>query len=117
MSRHCISCDSPLTGRSDKKFCNYNCRSEFNNQLNRDRNMLMRKINKILNQNRIILRRFYVQEDLVLTSSILSAAGFNFKYFSHQETDTEGTVYIFCYEYGYANINKKQISLKNCRHT
>ena len=112
MNNYCIACDTLITGRSDKKFCNDNCRSDYNNQVNKDRDFLMRKINKILKRNRAILARFFLQENILLNTSILAAAGFDFNYYTHREKDGISNCYTYCYEYGYAKSRVHQIVLK-----
>lgn len=112
MTNYCIACETPLTGRSDKKFCNNNCRSEFNNQINKDRDFLMRKINRILKRNKLILSRFFLQDNITLDTGILLAAGFDFNYYTHMEKDRMGNLYIYCYEYGYTKGKEHKITLK-----
>jgi len=48
MPRLCLACNEPLMGRSDKKFCDDQCRNDYNNKLNSDENNFMRKNRKIL---------------------------------------------------------------------
>ena len=112
MNNYCIACETLITGRSDKKFCNNNCRSDYNNQVNKDRDFLMRRINKILKRNKLILSRFFLQEKLSLNTSILTAAGFDFNYYTHREKDEMGNLYTYCYEYGYAIGKEHKIMLK-----
>lgn len=112
MSKYCIACESVITGRSDKKFCDNNCRSDFNNQINKNRDFLMRKINKILKRNKLILGRFFVQENIALDTSILAAAGFDFNYYTHMEKDKQGNLYTYCYEYGYWKGKEHKITLR-----
>jgi len=46
--RYCLECGEPLIGRSDKKFCDDQCRNAYNNKLNRDHINLYRNINNKL---------------------------------------------------------------------
>jgi hypothetical protein len=48
MNRFCLDCQEPLIGRSDKKFCNDACRSNFNNKLKTQDQNYVRRINAIL---------------------------------------------------------------------
>lgn len=112
MEKYCLACGTLITGRIDKKFCDHYCRSEFNNSINKGKNMWMRKINKILNRNKLILEKFVARKKLSLTVDILTAAGFDFRYYTHQETDEEDMKYIFCYEYGYRIEKGKEVRLK-----
>ena len=112
MNNYCIACQTLITGRSDKKFCNNNCRSDFNNQVNKGRDLLMRQINKILKRNKLILARFFLQDDVILTTSILTAAGFDFRYYTHKEKDELGNLYTYCYDYGYLKGKEQKIIMK-----
>lgn len=44
----CLSCEEPITGRIDKKFCSDYCRSTYNNRLNSDATKIVRNINNRL---------------------------------------------------------------------
>jgi len=44
--RLCLDCGEAIRGRADKKFCNDQCRSNYNNQLNNDSHNLVRNTNK-----------------------------------------------------------------------
>ena len=43
-----MECQTPLIGRIDKKFCNDMCRNSYNNNINKDANEYVRKVNVIL---------------------------------------------------------------------
>lgn len=112
MNKHCAACGAVISGRIDKKFCDHYCRSDFNNTITREKTQLVRLINKILNENRVILEKFYTRKKAELTTDILIAAGFDFNYFTHREIDEEGLDHFFCYEYGYTKVTEKKILLK-----
>jgi hypothetical protein len=101
--KKCAECSRPLKGRVDKKFCDDSCRNSYNNRLNSDSNSYVRSINNTLRKNRRILEETLpVTGGMVkITRSKLMEKGFAFKYFTHTYTNKKGTVYCFCYEYGY----------------
>ena len=111
MNRYCKDCSKLLKGRIDKKFCNDSCRSNYNNQLNRNEDEALKMVNKILRKNKNILKHFYEGTQLELTNDMLTALDFNFKFATHQENDNEGKTYTYCYEYGYYSA-EEQIKLK-----
>src|SRR5262245_21380381 len=101
--RTCLACGEPLKGRTDKKFCDDYCRNSYHNKLNSDDNNYVRNVNNILRRNRRILEDFIPagQETAKTPKSKLHEKGFQFKYFTNTYTNKKGTVYYFCYEYGY----------------
>lgn len=103
----CLTCNKPLKGRTDKKFCDDYCRSSFNNQLNSDNTVLVKLINSVLKKNRRILERVLSgKEDLVKTTrQKLSEKGFSFKYFTHNYINKKGDTYFFVYEFGYLSLD------------
>ncbi len=102
-ARNCLSCDKPLKGRSDKKFCDDYCRNNFNNHLKGEEGPLVRSINKILRKNRKLLEALIQPDERTAKSlkGILIERGFDFRYFTNLFTNKKGFTYFFCYEYGY----------------
>ena len=56
MKRKCVYCAHLISGRSDKKFCGDSCRNSYNNDKNRDRNLLVKKFHQRLVSNRMAAR-------------------------------------------------------------
>ena len=109
-TRNCLNCNEPLKGRIDKKFCDDQCRTIFNNRLNHDSTTFLKNINSILKRNRKILH------ELLSTSSEgkikvyekkLSDKGFNFNYHTYIYKTKTGNMYNFCYEYGYLKLENE----------
>ena len=103
IDRQCHWCDKPIRGRSDKKFCDDSCRNAFNNHRTVGEYNLVRNINHALVRNRRILSRFLPEQEQVSRTSRekLLEQGFQFKYCTHMQRDTNGEPYFFCYDYGY----------------
>ena len=101
----CLECGEPLKGRADKKFCDDQCRSNYNNKMNSDVTAEMRNINNILRKNRRILDSV-VKDDGKgkISKAKLNDKGFNFKYFTQTHTTQKGSTYKLCYDYGYLPI-------------
>jgi len=51
----CLHCNKELIGRADKKFCDKQCRNDYNNTQNVTTNNYIRKVNRIIKKNRNIL--------------------------------------------------------------
>ncbi|MDQ6755806.1 MAG: DUF2116 family Zn-ribbon domain-containing protein [Bacteroidota bacterium] len=101
--KHCLNCDKPVKGRTDKKFCDDYCRNNYNNQLKSNTINLVRNVNNALGKNRRILEDMFAEgEDMAKTNkSKLLQKGFQFKYLTHTYTNKKGNVYFFCYDLGY----------------
>ncbi len=56
--RYCLSCQKELKGRSDKKFCDAQCRSIFHNKNRPPHELTIHKINSSLRKNRMLLAHF-----------------------------------------------------------
>lgn len=111
MLKNCLSCNKPLKGRTDKKFCDDYCRNAFNNHLKAADNNLLRNINNVLRKNRRILGELLADAQRATSRQAKKASrekllelGFQFKYFTHTYTNPKGNVYHYCYEYGYLTL-------------
>ncbi|MFI5218609.1 MAG: hypothetical protein ACHQNT_03895 [Bacteroidia bacterium] len=101
----CLECGEPLKGRADKKFCDDQCRSNYNNKMNSDVTAEMRNINNILRKNRRILDSVVKADGKgKISKAKLQDKGFNFKYFTHTHTTQKGALYKLCYDYGYLPV-------------
>ncbi|MGE0567535.1 MAG: hypothetical protein AB7O73_06260 [Bacteroidia bacterium] len=101
----CLECGEAIRGRSDKKFCDDNCRNNYNNKLNSDENNFVRNINNILRKNRRILKEFIGDSDMVKVSKQrLLDKQFNFLYHTHLINTKNNTTYYYSYEFGYLEL-------------
>ena len=81
MASNCKECGKPLIGRIDKKFCNDQCRFQYNNKKKRVHESAILNINQQLRKNRTIHRT------------------------------EKGLTYYFNYDYGYMLIEDEKIVL------
>ncbi len=107
----CTSCQQPIRGRADKKFCNDYCRNTHHNQQNSDVNNGIRNINHCLLRNRRVLETVINPATQIGKTSrqYLQNKGFSFRYFTHCQFNKKGSLYYFCYEYGYRMLEKEQV--------
>lgn len=103
----CLSCEKPVKGRSDKKFCDDYCRAAFNNDLKSASNNLVRNVNNALGKNRRILESLLPQGDATAKTNHdkLIEKGFQFKYHTSIYKAKNGNTYFYCYEYGYLPLD------------
>jgi len=101
--RLCLTCNKPVKGRTDKKFCDDYCRNNYNNQLKSTTTNLVRNINNALGKNRRILENLLGtgEEIAKTTRNKLLQKGFQFQYITHTYTNKKGNTYFFCYDIGY----------------
>ena len=111
MKRLCLDCASQVVGRSDKKFCDDACRSNYNNKLKSDDLSYIRKVNAILKKNRDILEYHNPEGKVRINIKKLQSKGFNFDYSTSSYKTTKGDVYYFCYEYGYLSLPPDDVLL------
>ncbi len=107
--RKCLTCDTILRGRVDKKFCNDYCRNNYNNQQKAkgSNSEIVRSINKALLKNKKILESI-LREDEEKTSvskDKLLRLGYQFKYQTHHYTTKAGKTYYYCYDHGYLPLD------------
>lgn len=102
--RKCPECGDDFQGRADKRFCSDQCRNTHNNRNNSDITNQVRNINRILKKNRRILEGLISGGKVKTNRNKLNELGFNFNYFTSILKTQKGTVYYFCYEYGYLSL-------------
>ena len=99
--RHCDYCGKELSGRSDKRFCDAECRNGYHNHHAAVSDAFMRRVNKILRKNRRILAELNPDGKATVHVDRLVDRGFSFNYFTHTYETKAGATYRYCYEYGY----------------
>ena len=110
-TKYCLHCSKNLIGRSDKKFCNYHCRSEFNNKRARkkEQHLSIKRINSILQNNREILFSLIKGKNKIkIESSCLESYGFHFNFHTHTISIKEITK-VYCYDVGYIKKDEKEV--------
>lgn len=109
---NCQYCQAALQGRADKKFCDDQCRTAYNNQF-RGEPPIIREINKTLRKNRKILEQLIPAEfgKARVSHRKLIEAGYDFSYHTHALVTKAGAHYYFCYDYGYLKIEDEVFML------
>jgi len=101
----CLECGEPIKGRLDKKFCDDQCRSNYNNKANSDATAEVRNINNALRKNRRILESVVNKDGKGrISRAKLLEEGFNFKYITQLHNTKANTTYKLCYDYGYMPV-------------
>lgn len=100
--KECLNCSKELEGRTDKKFCDPQCKSAY--QYQKEKESPERFYNKVDNQlklNRKILKEYNKGGKVTIRSKVLLDLGFDPKYFTHYWKNQKGDVYLFVYEFGF----------------
>lgn len=101
-SKKCLTCSDSFMGRSDKKFCSDYCRNTYNNQMNKDANALVKRVNHTLRKNRRILESILSDEggNVRVKKKILMKQGFDFNYYTNRYQTKYGKEYLYNYDFG-----------------
>jgi len=105
MEKLCLDCNETLRGRSDKKFCDDQCRSNFNNRMKAGQQCCIRPVNSILRKNHSILSKICIGEKIRIKKDVLLRNGFNPDYHTHLHQVQNGNTYFFCYDYGILKLD------------
>ena len=109
--RLCLDCGGVLHGRVDKKFCDDQCRSNYNNRLNSESNAHVKHINSILKRNRKILEEFNSLGKVRVMKQKLLSKGFDFSYLTSFYKSGVENIYCFCYDQGYTLLENDEVLL------
>lgn len=97
----CAECGADLHGRSDKKFCDDQCRSTFNNKTYAQDLQSVRQVNSILLSNRRILKELSEDCGAAVGWSLLMSKGFNPVYCTGVKKSINAEPIFQCYEYSW----------------
>jgi len=103
MEKQCLFCNKRLIGRSDKLFCNVECKNNYHNINSSDAEKALKRITKILKANREILKEVLASETTVKTTmEKLEGKGYEREYLSHiKEVGAKKRKYYYVIDYGY----------------
>jgi hypothetical protein len=104
--RYCIECGQRIAGRSDKKFCNDQCRTAWHNKLKCEEYDQIKTTNNILIRNRRILAELIAVGRKEIRTETLTKLGFQFDYFTRAQKERNGHQSHFCYDVGYMPVSK-----------
>ena len=96
--RCCSECGQRIAGRTDKKFCNDQCRTSWHNKQYGGDNGYVRDVNNILRKNRRILAELTAEGRKQIRSATLTRLGFKFGYFTGTRKGRNGSAEHFCYD-------------------
>jgi len=107
-ARQCIYCNKPLSGRSDKIYCNQYCKSAQQYEKKKTNESQYLLIDRQLKKNRVLLKQYNKAGKTIIRQSVLLDNGFNPKFYTHRWKSSKGKIYFFCYEFGFMPIIDNQ---------
>lgn len=105
----CRYCGDTMVGRSDKSFCNAECRNAFNNAKRVSSQKVFRAVEKTLRKNHKLLEELWNTGLSEFPLIYLTSKGFNLKYFTSIQNLQNGSIYYFCYDIGFSRIDEFNI--------
>ncbi|MFD2917138.1 hypothetical protein [Psychroserpens luteus] len=100
--KECLHCKKLLVGRTDKKFCDPQCKSGYQYQQAKEQpERFYNKVDNQLKLNRKILKAYNKGGKVTVRAQVLIKKGFNPNFFTHYWKNKKGDVYLFVYEYGF----------------
>ena len=100
--KECLHCKKELIGRTDKKFCDPQCKSAHQYQQAKEQpERFYNKVDNQLKLNRKILKEYNKGGKVTVRGNLLTQDGFNPNFFTHYWKNAKGDVYLFVYEYGF----------------
>jgi hypothetical protein len=110
MSQSCQQCQTPIKGRSDKKFCSTTCKNTFNNAQKIATLEITAEIDGYLHQNRTILSQLMgASKKEIFDRLVLVRAGFHFDYMTNIYINKENKMYRFVYDYGWMDFSDQKV--------
>lgn len=106
MKNVCKECQSPIQGRSDKKFCDDYCRVSYHSKRNRENLQVVRQINKILKKNRQILLECLHKYGNEIPRKYLEWNNYKFQYYTHLMSSSKRDSIKYCYDLGLIEISQ-----------
>ncbi len=103
----CPTCGDVIKGRRDKIYCSVKCKSAAQYESRMVHEKFFLDVDKQLKINRKILKRYNQSGFTTLRKEKLIKAGFNPKYFTHYWKNQKRQVYLFCYDFGFLEIEQQ----------
>lgn len=99
--KNCLTCDSIIRGRTDKKFCDDYCRSAYNNKHATTKLSNVRAITNKIIKNRRILEKWATKKRNPVSLYDLLSDGLSLSYATEYIHQPVGNPHIYCFEFGY----------------
>lgn len=105
--KRCPVCKTEVKGRTDKIYCSETCKSSHQYESRTIKESFFLQVDRQLKTNRKILKRYNQTGYTTLRKKVLLELGFNPRYFTHYWKNQKGQVYLFCYDFGFLEIEQQ----------
>ena len=107
----CKICSNVLIGRKDKLFCSVKCKNYYHINLRKATAIKVKKIDAILHRNRSILLELIGKrkKEIKIDRLVLEKKKFQFKYHTHQTTNSKGKTYHYLYDFAWMEFSNCEI--------
>lgn len=119
LPKDCLYCNKEiLFGRTDKRFCNDTCRNNYNREIRARKTFVepaVKEIFRVIQKNYDILNsvtmKFNFSLPHVVSRQFLIDNNFHFKFFTSIRKQSDGSIYCFCFEYGWKELPDHKVML------
>lgn len=110
--RQCVVCNKQLFGRSDKRFCDIQCKNYYHAQVRKSVKTISSETIKILAKNSVILEGIMGQEkdSCVIDQLALERLGFRFGYITNA-TDNYGILRYEVFAFSYRFVRNRRVEI------
>ncbi len=105
--KKCPVCDNEIKGRAGKIFCSSKCKSIDQYEKRQVEDAFFIQVDKQLKVNRKVLKKYNRSGFSTLRKEQLEKEGFDSNFFTHYWRNNKGQVYLFCYDYGFLEVEQK----------
>lgn len=109
---HCLECGEPIYGRTDKKFCDGNCRNRWHSRLRTDQNTHFKLTLGILTRNYSILENLFDMNAGSCPADVLERLGFRPEYVTHSPQKKGKHLEYRCFDFVYNMSPNKLFNLR-----
>ena len=109
---HCLECGEPIYGRTDKKFCDCNCRNRWHSRLRADKDTHLRNTLGILTRNYSILENIFEMNAGTCPADVLERLGFRPEYMTHSPIKKGKHLEYRCFDFVYNMSPNKLFNLR-----
>ena len=109
--KRCLYCNNPLSGRTDKIFCDDRCRNNYYYKVNNEQIEYIRDVNKLLLKNRGILRTVNPYGKTSVSKKYLEELGFDLSCFTSIYKTRKGRIYHLVYDQAYSIVDNDRVTL------
>jgi len=107
----CKICSKNLVGRRDKIFCSIKCKNFYHVNLRKATAVVVQELDAILHRNRSILLEIMGKKKIQykIMRLVLEKKKFQFKYHTHQNTNSQGKIYHYIYDFAWMEFSSDEI--------